>query len=325
MSNKGFNLLVLFSLGFVLAGCGSLTTLATPATSTSGEPPQADVSSTLPADMPTAVPLWTSTPALAGGGANIALVNGTPITRQDYEQQLAQARTYYLMQPGVNARSEAGKQGLQRLQEQVLDWMIDQVLIEQIAGTRGITISKGQVEAEIVRMQGSDKSKFDSWLTANNLTLDSLRQQVRYDLLTMAVRDAVTTGLSHKAPQVHVRHILTSNEKAAQDALSRIKQGEELAALARQVSEDEQTRDHGGDLGFLPRGAMPPAFDEVAFALKPGQVSGVVRSDFGYHIIQVLEVDPDREVAADLWPMVQQNAFGSWLAQERAKAKIERK
>jgi len=203
-----------------------------------------------------------------------------------------------------------------------LDWMTDQVLIEQAAASLGITISDAQVEAEVARMRGHDQVRFDRWLAANGLTLASLRQQRRIDLITSAVRDKVTASVQRDAKQIHIRHMLLSNREAAQSALARVKQGEDFAAVTREVSEDALTRTKGGDLGFLPGGVMPPAFEEAAFALKPGEVSEVVPSDLGFHIIQVLEIDPEHPVSDEMWPAVQQRSFEGWLAQQRAHANI---
>jgi foldase protein PrsA len=300
-----------------------------------------------PTTNPTVTPIATNPPtaaqatkAVAGGASPqaqptpravktvnttpVASVNGTPISRADYNRELAQAQSEFLKQPSLDAKSEAGQQGLQSLQDQVLGWMIDQVLIENAATARGIKVTDAQVEAEVKRMRGDDQARFDAWMAENGLTPASLRQQVRIDLLTAAVRDAVTTAVSRKVRQVHVRHILVSSEAVAQTALAQIKQGQKFEAVAKKFSEDESTRDKGGDLGFLPQGAMPPSFDQIAFSLKVGQVSDLVRSEFGFHIIQVVEIDPQHQVSDELWPVVQQHAFETWLAEQRAKANIQR-
>jgi peptidyl-prolyl cis-trans isomerase C len=103
--------------------------------------------------------------------------------------------------------------------------------------------------------------------------------------------------------QVRARHILV---KAPQDvsatddaklkskadaALKRAKKGEDFAALAKELS-DDGSKENGGDLGFFPRGRMVAPFEEVAFALQPGQISDVVRTQFGYHVIKVTERQP---------------------------------
>jgi parvulin-like peptidyl-prolyl isomerase len=62
--------------------------------------------------------------------------------------------------------------------------------------------------------------------------------------------------------------------------------------------------------------------EEVAFALQPGEISGIIKADSGLHIVQVVEIDPDRAVPDDLWPVVQQRAFEDWMAQQRAAASI---
>ena len=108
-----------------------------------------------------------------------------------------------------------------------------------------------------------------------------------------------------KPEQRHARHILiqldpdadaASAEAAlqkAQDAIRRIKGGEAFAAVAKELSDDPGSADNGGDLGFFSRGLMTPAFEEVAFSLSPGELSEPVKSPFGYHVIEVLEIQPE--------------------------------
>ncbi|HEY1851052.1 MAG TPA: peptidylprolyl isomerase [Candidatus Binataceae bacterium] len=112
------------------------------------------------------------------------------------------------------------------------------------------------------------------------------------------------TEFTHPA-QVHARHILialtpdaSSAEKnaakaKAEDILAKLKAGGDFAALAKQYSEDPGTRDKGGDLGFFGHGELVKPFEEVAFTLKPGQY-GIAQSQYGFHVIEVIESKPDR-------------------------------
>ena len=100
--------------------------------------------------------------------------------------------------------------------------------------------------------------------------------------------------------QVRASHILLKTEgkddaavkKQADDLLAKVKGGADFAALATTLSEDEVSAAKGGDLDFFGRGAMVKEFDDVAFTLKPGETSGVVKTQFGYHIIRVMEKKP---------------------------------
>lgn len=106
------------------------------------------------------------------------------------------------------------------------------------------------------------------------------------------------------AEQVRARHFLVrvpkdatpeqtaSAEKKARDGLERVKQGEDFAAVAKELSDDPGSKDRGGDLGFFQRGAMVPPFEAAAFALEPGAISDVVRTDFGFHVIRTEEKKP---------------------------------
>jgi peptidyl-prolyl cis-trans isomerase D len=104
--------------------------------------------------------------------------------------------------------------------------------------------------------------------------------------------------------QVHARHILirfgndeAAARKKAEDILKQIKAGADFAEMARKYSDDTGTASKGGDLGFFGRGQMVPEFEQAAFSLKPGQVSGIVRSQFGFHIIQTIEFSGGSDAA----------------------------
>jgi foldase protein PrsA len=124
--------------------------------------------------------------------------------------------------------------------------------------------------------------------------------------------------------QVRARHILVETGPEAQRALARLRAGEEFAALAKELSLDETSREDGGDLGWFPRGIMPTALEDVAFALPIGGVSEVVQTDYGFHILQVMEKDPAREIQTEMWESLRQRAFTEWMEEQRAQAAIER-
>ena len=143
--------------------------------------------------------------------------------------------------------------------------------------------------------------------------------------------------------QVRARHILikvppeaspaddAKLKGKADDALKRAKQGEDFATLATQLS-DDGSKENGGDLGFFPHGRMVPAFEEAAFALQPGQMSEVVRTQFGYHIIKVEERKTGRalgfeeakaQVKDDLTQQQTYERYRQYMAGLRSKAKVE--
>jgi peptidyl-prolyl cis-trans isomerase D len=111
----------------------------------------------------------------------------------------------------------------------------------------------------------------------------------------------------HVPEKVRARHVLVRTDKDADDAkvaeaktrieaaLARIKAGEDFAKVAAEVSEDPGSKDRGGDLGLFPRGQMVPAFEEVAFGLKDGDTSDVVRTDFGFHVIRTEAREPAKD------------------------------
>lgn len=90
------------------------------------------------------------------------------------------------------------------------------------------------------------------------------------------------------ANKIRCAHILVTKESIAKEVLDRLSKGESFARLAEQYSIDG-TKKRGGDLGFFGHGMMVREFEKAAFALQKGQTSGIVKTQFGYHIIKRLE------------------------------------
>ena len=122
--------------------------------------------------------------------------------------------------------------------------------------------------------------------------------------------------------------IVKKAETTANDLLVRIKNGEDFASLAKQYSQDPGSAKNGGDLGYFGKGVMVKIFEETAFSLKKGEVSGVVKSDFGYHIIKVEDkrqtTDKFETVKASILAQMQDDEFKAKIKALEKDAKIEK-
>jgi len=166
-------------------------------------------------------------------------------------------------------------------------------------------------------------------------TLDILRQEaglseadyhriIEANLLYSKLQDLFASRVPTSDEQVHARHILVETEEEAQAVLARLEAGEDFVYLAKELSTDESSKEDSGDLGWFPRGVMMPAFEEAAFALQPGETSDIVQTSFGYHIIQVEERDPDRELEPSFLERRQASALSDWLEEQRQSEAVER-
>ncbi len=154
----------------------------------------------------------------------------------------------------------------------------------------------------------------------------SLTDFQRLVVRPMLAREKIQRALEEKIPlrseQVHAAHILLATREAAEQALADIQGGADFATVARERSTDSDTAPNGGDLGWLPRGYMPPEFDAVAFALQPGEVGGPVQTIYGWHVVKVLERDPDRPVSTRMLGALRGQAFNRWLDEQRRTSTI---
>jgi len=254
----------------------------------------------------------------------IARVNGQPIYLDVYQKQVEQTEKA-LVEQGIMAQGDVGDAQRAQLRANVLQGLIDQVLIEQAAAEMGITVDDSELEQSLSGMVAEGTGSIEQWLAANNMTMEELRAMQRAQLLASKVIAVVSAAVPTVAEQVHARHIFTVDQAKGQALLERIKRGENFAALAQRESEDASTSANGGDLGWFPRDAplMPLAVVQTAFALSVGEVSQLVQSEAGYHIVKVEAREENRPLAPEMLLYAQQNAFQAWLAERRARAVIE--
>jgi peptidyl-prolyl cis-trans isomerase D len=149
-------------------------------------------------------------------------------------------------------------------------------------------------------------------LSDYKFTEEDLRDLFRYQLLTTKLLEAKTHDVQTTVEQVWARHILVADEDTANMVLKRWQNGEDWVKLAAEVSLDTSNKDRGGDLGWFSRGTMVAEFDATAFNLDPGSTSVPFKTQFGWHIIQVLGHQV-RPLDAQALQEAKQTEFNKWL------------
>lgn len=176
---------------------------------------------------------------------------------------------------------------------------------------------------------------------------DDVRDQLKQDLseelenqrFEAWLKAAQEQGVFPQSDEVHARHILikvssTASEEEVQAARQKIEEiqkqlteGADFAELAKQYSEDASNNAQGGDLGWFGQGRMVDEFDQAAFALQEGQISGPVRTQFGFHLIQLLErrkTDAIKQEVKDAYDQEQTDKrYEDWVKQSTDSAQIE--
>jgi foldase protein PrsA len=203
--------------------------------------------------------------------------------------------------------------------QQVSDNLINEKVIIALAKKYNVTVDDTKLNEEydkIVQQNGGEES-FKSILTEKfGWSVDEFKHRVYISLLGQALEES-------KIEQVSARHILftttadmTEEQKnavktKAQGVLDRIKNGDSFEDLAKEFSEDPGSKETGGDLGFFARGVMTPDFETPAFALAKGQVSDLVQTSYGWHIIKV--EDKKGEV---------KGSFNDWMEEQKKDMRI---
>ncbi len=297
---------------------GGLLLLSACKSQPAGPPPPTAQATTSQMQAQSVSPTATSVPLAA-------LVNGEPLPLAEYERQIASYEAS-MAAAGQDPSTPEGQATLAKDRQWILDRLIEQMLIEQAARQAGLTVDDAEVDADIqsLRQQKGDDG-FQQWLQQEGMTEAQLRETMKHEMLASKMINQVASSVPTHTEHIHARHILVNTEAEAQQLLAQLQSGADFATLARTYSQDTSTRDKGGDLGFFPRGGLTsPEVEEAAFALQPGQISGVVHSSLGYHIIQVIAREPDMELSPDNLRRHQESAVQQWIDSLWAQADIKR-
>lgn len=294
---------------------------------------------------------------IAAVRAPVAVVNGQTITTRDYQRMVSYQRFNLVSRFGGQVDQQVLADFLQnQLPQTTLDNMIDQVLIEQHAAEAGITVTDDEVQTTIEQQFGftgdvevpttpaSDaitttssagsvtredfEAAFTNFLETLNaqtgLSEAQYRKVLAGELLQDKVSEQIVADVPATAAQVHARHILVETAEEAQSVYQRLLNGEEFATVAEEVSTDTGSAKDGGDLGWFGRGQMVAEFEDVAFSAPIGEINEPVKSQFGYHIIQVIERDENRTLSSAQLEQAQQQRYSQWLDEQRASSDIQR-
>ncbi len=279
-------------LALALAGCGSVFG---------------------PRSTPTPVlPSATPAPPTATPQPMAATVNGEGITVAEFQAQVAQ---YKAAQTALNETvtdEDASKT--------VLEDLIAQTLLAQGAKEAGFELSdsalQSKIDALITQLGGADK--LTSWETGHGYNEDTFRSALKRSAEAAWMRDKIVTAVPRTADQVHVQQILLYNEGDARAVEEQLKVGADFNSMAAQY--DQNTR---GELGWFPKGyLLEPKIEDAAFSLPVGQYSDVIQTDAGFHIIKVLEHDPQHTLSPDAYLAAQEQALKDWVSQQRTEAAV---
>jgi peptidyl-prolyl cis-trans isomerase C len=307
----------------ILAGCAVPPPALDPV---EGVPTSAPASTLDPEDESAGV-IATMTPAPAATATAeplAALVNGRAIPLDVYERQVARYEASMVI-AGEDPNTAEGRAALAQGRQWVLDLMVEQTLIEQQAEVEGLVVTDAEVDATIEALRTDiGEEAFNEWLAQEEMDLDEMRDRLRGDMIATQMANRIAERVPAQAEHVHARHIVVATEEEARRLLGQLQAGSDFATLARTSSQDVSTRDLGGDLGFFPQGVLTSReVEAAAFALQPGQLSDVIQSDLGYHIVQVVERVPDRDIEPESLRLLRDQAVGEWLDHLRTSADIQ--
>ena len=286
----------------------------------------------------------------------IARVNGETIGKGDLEKAIknVEGRAGQPVPPGERDRIYRG----------VLDQLIAYRLLTQEGKSRKIDVAEADVDARLaqIKQQFPSEDVFKQSLAQQNMTVEQLREDAKNDMrVAKMLEGEVNTGVAEQpqdesaiyeknpdtfkqGERVRASHILirtpeNADAKTKEEArtkaagvLTEVKAGKDFGELAKHYSQDPGSAVNGGDLGYFAQGQMVGPFDQVAFALKPGAVSDVVETPFGFHIIKVADRQPARTVPLDeVKPQIEQFLQNQQRQQKteafinslKAKSKVE--
>ncbi len=246
----------------------------------------------------------------------IAAVGAGVVTQEQFDQIWKQAQAQYASQQGAPAFPKPGTAQYKQLRASIVNYLVQNEVIKQKAADMGVTVTDKAYQdrmKQIIQQVGGQK-KLDKLLKQQNVTQAQLEVQLKAQMLQDAVQQKVYSSIQvsdaeaqkyfnnpanssqfNVAEQVDARHILVKTKADAEKVRALLVANNTDAnwkAVAAKYSIDPGSKNSGGELGSFPRGRMVKPFENAAFALKVGEISQPVKTQFGYHIIEVTKKTP---------------------------------
>lgn len=295
----------------------------------------------------------------------VAKVNGADITKEDFEKTSLKVGKEYEMIFGEdvwNSEVDGGQIFKDVFKQEILNVMISQELVSQQAKKEGIVVTEQEISNEVKSFMEyiGKMPNYLEFLQENNIDDEFLKSHFKQNLIFEKYRNKIMSETEieesklkqyydahldeYKKEEIKASHILISTLNAMKEPLSeedaakkeseakallkRLKSGENFEKLAKEYSEDEASAVNGGDLGYFARGVMVPEFEEAAFKLKKGEISDIVKSSFGYHIIKLYdkkeEVSSFEEERENILGTMRYEIYNQKMEELQSEAKIER-
>jgi peptidyl-prolyl cis-trans isomerase C len=248
-----------------------------------------------------------------------ATVDGDTISRDQLEEAVRELST--------DLPSDGRTEAVEQLQRQVLTLLVQARIIEHLADDQGVDYDEAEaqerIEADIAEAGGEEA--FAELLAFQDFTLDLYRDV----LVPIQLRvDVMRARLADEAPPLEqraVRHILVETEEEADEVVDELAAGVDFGELAEDRSIDPGSAAQGGELGTTERGRFVPEFDEAAFEAEVDEIVGPVETQFGFHVIQVTDVQetPASELDLQQQDQVVGAELGAMISEAFASAEIE--
>ncbi|MDD2696284.1 MAG: peptidylprolyl isomerase [Anaerolineales bacterium] len=236
-------------------------------------------------------------------------MNGEGIPLEQYQAEL------------VRYQKALGTELATKDEQRVLDELIDRYLLVQAATEAGFEVGAQMVAERVEQLTArlGSAEALEQWLADNSYTQASFRLELAQSLAAAWMRDQIVSQVPQVAEQVHVRQVLLYNTERAGEVLNQLQSGADFVELAAQF--DPVAR---GELGWFPRGyLLDEKLEEAAFKLQPGELSSVIQTEAGYHILLMIERDAQRPLDSDALLVLQNKALLDWLAERRSQAQIQ--